>query len=217
MSHRGTRVTRTYEHIQNIQWLRAIPLLAAPFSVFNFTFFPIPILLLSLFNHHHFPLARAVEEKKGTNTNTDRAFPIQPTQLAPVTQNDRSGLRESGARQALQLTQLVQGHPSPRLAPLPVFFHPRHLVRTLSISPAHSLIQFPLIFNFLIEFDSDRFCGSQCWCCSNRAFCYSQLELHKHVIKDCDRALELDPALLQAYILKGFSSIILSNLNYYLT
>ncbi|XP_027362066.1 suppressor of RPS4-RLD 1 isoform X2 [Abrus precatorius] len=37
----------------------------------------------------------------------------------------------------------------------------------------------------------------------NRAFCYSQLELHKHVIKDCDRALQLDPALLQAYILKG--------------
>ncbi|XP_021735079.1 suppressor of RPS4-RLD 1-like isoform X2 [Chenopodium quinoa] len=37
----------------------------------------------------------------------------------------------------------------------------------------------------------------------NRAFCYSQLELHKHVIKDCDRALELDPCLLQAYILKG--------------
>lgn len=38
---------------------------------------------------------------------------------------------------------------------------------------------------------------------SNRAFCYSQLELHKHVVKDCDRALLLDPALLQAYILKG--------------
>lgn len=37
----------------------------------------------------------------------------------------------------------------------------------------------------------------------NRAFCYSQLELHKHVIKDCDRALELDPGVLQAYILKG--------------
>ncbi|KAK6237734.1 hypothetical protein QUC31_003203 [Theobroma cacao] len=37
----------------------------------------------------------------------------------------------------------------------------------------------------------------------NRAFCYSQLELHKHVIKDCDKALELDPTLLQAYILKG--------------
>ncbi|ONM27975.1 Suppressor of RPS4-RLD 1 [Zea mays] len=37
----------------------------------------------------------------------------------------------------------------------------------------------------------------------NRAFCYSQLELHKHVVKDCDRALLLDPALLQAYILKG--------------
>ncbi|XP_038970384.1 suppressor of RPS4-RLD 1-like [Phoenix dactylifera] len=37
----------------------------------------------------------------------------------------------------------------------------------------------------------------------NRAFCYSQLELHKHVIKDCDRALQLDPKALQAYILKG--------------
>ncbi|KAL3646360.1 hypothetical protein CASFOL_011540 [Castilleja foliolosa] len=37
----------------------------------------------------------------------------------------------------------------------------------------------------------------------NRAFCYSQLELHKHVIKDCDKALQLDPNLLQAYILKG--------------
>ncbi|KAJ8765768.1 hypothetical protein K2173_014890 [Erythroxylum novogranatense] len=37
----------------------------------------------------------------------------------------------------------------------------------------------------------------------NRAFCYSQLELHKHVIKDCDRALQLDPTVLQAYILKG--------------
>ncbi|KAJ9177336.1 hypothetical protein P3X46_012567 [Hevea brasiliensis] len=43
----------------------------------------------------------------------------------------------------------------------------------------------------------------------NRAFCYSQLELHKHVIKDCDRALQLDPTLLQAYIIKGraFSSL----------
>ncbi|KAF5752853.1 suppressor of RPS4-RLD 1 isoform X1 [Tripterygium wilfordii] len=37
----------------------------------------------------------------------------------------------------------------------------------------------------------------------NRAFCYSQLELHKHVINDCDRALQLDPTLLQPYILKG--------------
>ncbi|RYQ80816.1 hypothetical protein Ahy_Scaffold1g106965 isoform A [Arachis hypogaea] len=37
----------------------------------------------------------------------------------------------------------------------------------------------------------------------NRAFCYSQLELHKHVIKDCDRALQLDDSLLQAYIFKG--------------
>ncbi|XP_047315854.1 suppressor of RPS4-RLD 1 [Impatiens glandulifera] len=43
----------------------------------------------------------------------------------------------------------------------------------------------------------------------NRAFCYSQLDLHKHVIKDCDKALHLDPTLLQAYILKGraFSSL----------
>ncbi|XP_023754339.1 suppressor of RPS4-RLD 1 [Lactuca sativa] len=37
----------------------------------------------------------------------------------------------------------------------------------------------------------------------NRAYCYSQLELHKHVIKDCDKALKLDPTLLHAYILKG--------------
>ncbi|KAI3451958.1 hypothetical protein Pfo_008623 [Paulownia fortunei] len=44
-------------------------------------------------------------------------------------------------------------------------------------------------------------CAIQDLC--NRAFCYSQLELHKHVIKDCDKALQLDPKLLQAYILKG--------------
>ncbi|XP_042387598.1 suppressor of RPS4-RLD 1-like isoform X1 [Zingiber officinale] len=37
----------------------------------------------------------------------------------------------------------------------------------------------------------------------NRAFCYSRLELHKHVIKDCDKALQLSPNALQAYILKG--------------
>ncbi|KAL5706914.1 Suppressor of RPS4-RLD 1 [Ranunculus cassubicifolius] len=37
----------------------------------------------------------------------------------------------------------------------------------------------------------------------NRAFCYSQLELNKHVIKDCDKAMELEPTLLQPYILKG--------------
>lgn len=43
-------------------------------------------------------------------------------------------------------------------------------------------------------------------CFSNRAFCYSKLELYKHVIKDCDRALQLDPLLLQAYILKGPSN-----------
>ncbi|XP_010531274.1 PREDICTED: suppressor of RPS4-RLD 1 [Tarenaya hassleriana] len=44
-------------------------------------------------------------------------------------------------------------------------------------------------------------CSIQDLC--NRAFCYSQLELHKHVIKDCDKALQLEPSLLQAYILKG--------------
>ncbi|PON66705.1 N-terminal acetyltransferase A, auxiliary subunit [Parasponia andersonii] len=44
-------------------------------------------------------------------------------------------------------------------------------------------------------------CAIQDLC--NRAFCYSQLELHKHVIKDCDKALQLDPTLLQAYIFKG--------------
>ncbi|PWA98797.1 hypothetical protein CTI12_AA008460 [Artemisia annua] len=45
-----------------------------------------------------------------------------------------------------------------------------------------------------------KFCSSRdC----NRAYCYSQLELHKHVIKDCDKAIQLDPTLLQAYILKG--------------
>ncbi|KAH6838164.1 Tetratricopeptide repeat superfamily protein [Perilla frutescens var. hirtella] len=46
-----------------------------------------------------------------------------------------------------------------------------------------------------------QFCAIQDLC--NRAFCYSQLELHKHVVKDCDKALQLDPKLVQAYILKG--------------
>ncbi|PRQ54581.1 putative tetratricopeptide-like helical domain-containing protein [Rosa chinensis] len=49
----------------------------------------------------------------------------------------------------------------------------------------------------------------------NRAFCYSQLELHKHVVKDCDRALQLNPALLQAYILKGFLRSFSANLSFY--
>ncbi|KAL0343527.1 UNVERIFIED_CONTAM: Suppressor of RPS4-RLD 1 [Sesamum angustifolium] len=55
-------------------------------------------------------------------------------------------------------------------------------------------------------------CAIQDLC--NRAYCYSQLELHKHVIKDCDKALQLDPKLLQAYILKGghFSSFVVSAL-----
>ncbi len=42
--------------------------------------------------------------------------------------------------------------------------------------------------------------------CSNRAWCYSKLELHKHVIKDCDKALELNPSTLQAYLYKGVAS-----------
>ena len=43
----------------------------------------------------------------------------------------------------------------------------------------------------------------------NRAFCYGRLELHKHVIKDYDKALQLDPTFLQAYILKdnAFSAL----------
>ncbi|KAE9614261.1 hypothetical protein Lal_00016727 [Lupinus albus] len=43
----------------------------------------------------------------------------------------------------------------------------------------------------------------------NRAFCYSKLELNKHVIKDCDRALQLDPTVLQPYILKGHALSVL--------
>jgi hypothetical protein len=42
--------------------------------------------------------------------------------------------------------------------------------------------------------------------CSNRAWCYSKLELHKHVIKDCDKALELNPSTLEAYLYKGVAS-----------
>ncbi|KAL0660476.1 hypothetical protein Bca4012_081061 [Brassica carinata] len=29
------------------------------------------------------------------------------------------------------------------------------------------------------------------------------IELHKHVIKDCDKALQLEPSAIQAYLLKG--------------
>ncbi|XAR57738.1 hypothetical protein NMG60_11025990 [Bertholletia excelsa] len=53
----------------------------------------------------------------------------------------------------------------------------------------------------ILDFLLSKSCTIQDIC--NRAFCYSQLELHKHVIKDCDKALQLDPTLLQAYILKG--------------
>ncbi|KAG0562763.1 hypothetical protein KC19_9G169700 [Ceratodon purpureus] len=37
----------------------------------------------------------------------------------------------------------------------------------------------------------------------NRAWCYSKLELNKHVIKDCDKAIALNPSILQAYLYKG--------------
>lgn len=45
-----------------------------------------------------------------------------------------------------------------------------------------------------------RFCFD---CYSNRAWCYSKLELHKHVVKDCDKAIALNPSTLQAYLYKG--------------
>ncbi|KAI3763764.1 hypothetical protein L2E82_13761 [Cichorium intybus] len=48
-----------------------------------------------------------------------------------------------------------------------------------------------------------------------RANCYSQLELHKHLINDCDKALKLDPTLLQAYILKVHAAFRISKLNAY--
>ena len=77
-----------------------------------------------------------------------------------------------------------------------------------------SQILFTVLISFLFSWVIFDEVDSSYMCCvfslvfdvckiSNRAFCYSQLELHKHVIKDCDRALELDPSLLQAYILKG--------------
>ena len=42
---------------------------------------------------------------------------------------------------------------------------------------------------------------------SNRAWCYSKLELNKHVIKDCDKAIALNPSILQAYLYKGAKSV----------
>ncbi|KAI3763544.1 hypothetical protein L2E82_13466 [Cichorium intybus] len=50
---------------------------------------------------------------------------------------------------------------------------------------------------------------------AKRANCYSQLELHKHLINDCDKALKLDPTLLQAYILKVHAAFRISKLNAY--
>ncbi|KAJ7524847.1 hypothetical protein O6H91_17G024500 [Diphasiastrum complanatum] len=43
----------------------------------------------------------------------------------------------------------------------------------------------------------------------NRAVCYSKLELHKHAIKDFDKAIEQDASILQAYLHKGYSLVAL--------
>lgn len=51
------------------------------------------------------------------------------------------------------------------------------------------------------SFNADQGCGLDRN--SNRAWCYSKLELHKHVIKDCDKAIALSPSTLQAYLYKG--------------
>ncbi|KAJ0578093.1 putative tetratricopeptide-like helical domain superfamily [Helianthus annuus] len=40
--------------------------------------------------------------------------------------------------------------------------------------------------------------------CRNQAYFYSQLELYKHVIKDCNKALQIDSTLLQVYTLKRY-------------
>uniref|UniRef100_A0A251UIM8 Putative tetratricopeptide-like helical domain-containing protein n=1 Tax=Helianthus annuus TaxID=4232 RepID=A0A251UIM8_HELAN len=41
--------------------------------------------------------------------------------------------------------------------------------------------------------------------CRNQAYFYSQLELYKHVIKDCNKALQIDSTLLQVYTLKSMT------------
>lgn len=121
---------------------------------------------------------------------------VYPPRRPPATDRRRRRhvLRARRARAPLQHPQLVQGHPPPRLRPRAIpFLHPR-----------------PLVWHTLPD---PRDLSDLLWCPhtahpakfarSNRAFCYSHLELHKHVVKDCDRALQLDPALLQAYVLKG--------------
>ncbi|KAI5065864.1 hypothetical protein GOP47_0018488 [Adiantum capillus-veneris] len=41
----------------------------------------------------------------------------------------------------------------------------------------------------------------------NRAFCHNKLELHKHAIKDCEKALKVNSAAFQAYIHKGHALV----------
>lgn len=85
-----------------------------------------------------------------------------------------------------------------------VWCNQRHLVRTHNTLLRTSI---PFRFRFFFIAINNSLSWMVMWCSmlafSNRAFCYSQLELHKHVIKDCDKALQLDPSRLQAYILKG--------------
>lgn len=108
-----------------------------------------------------------------------------------------------GLGQALCLQGLVQGHSNPGFPHFSLRHSPRPMVFVSSPFLSHS---FFILFNagfaclsLFVTSDLVPILGF-----SNRAFCYSKLELHKHVIKDCDRALQLDPSLLRAYILKGF-------------
>ena len=110
-------------------------------------------------------------------------------------------LRARGVGQALRLQGLVQSHSNPRFPRFSFQRNSRPMV-PFSFPPffLFSLIDSFVIVNALHIYFADLV---SIFAFSNRAFCYSKLELHKHVIKDCDRALQLDPTLLQAYILKG--------------
>lgn len=108
-------------------------------------------------------------------------------------------LRARGVGQALRLQGLVQSHSNPRFPRFSFQRNSRPMVRAF-LFHFHSLFSMlPLLSPSLIVTPD----LVPMFASSNRAFCYSKLELHKHVIKDCDRALQLDPTLLQAYILKG--------------
>ncbi|XP_042064943.1 suppressor of RPS4-RLD 1-like [Salvia splendens] len=111
--------------------------------------------------------------------------------------------------------------PSPLFPPF--YAHsrrPKHK-QTTSVDPLSPVISPPMAPAVADRIELAKLCSSKDWSkairildsllaqsCAiqdlcNRAFCFSQLELHKHVVKDCDKALQLDPMLLQAYILKG--------------